>query len=81
VVRHAIYAAGHPPLPSFEAAAFGNATPGHWEMVREKPLRVKGLPGVKRAEFEVLVGYREGEMDEARLVVVGAVVSFRAAMR
>ena len=31
VVTHAMYAAGHPPLPGFETAAFSDAQPPHWQ--------------------------------------------------
>lgn len=31
VVTHAMYAAGHPPLPGFETAAFSEAQPPHWQ--------------------------------------------------
>jgi hypothetical protein len=36
VITHAMYAAGHPPLPSFEAATFGDAQPRHWQNLSEK---------------------------------------------
>lgn len=36
-VKHEWYAAGHPPLPGFEYAAFAAQMPAHW-----KPLRAKG---------------------------------------
>ena len=36
VVTHAMYAAGHPPLPGLETATFSDAMPRHWEYLREK---------------------------------------------
>ena len=36
VVTHAMYAAGHPPLPGFETATFSDAEPRHWQYLREK---------------------------------------------
>lgn len=36
VVTHAMYAAGHPPLPSFELAHYTEIQPRHWQLAREK---------------------------------------------
>lgn len=35
-VKHEWYAAGHPPLPSFELASFEAQMPVHWQSLREK---------------------------------------------
>jgi hypothetical protein len=35
-VTHAMYAAGHPPLPSFEFSTFASQMPVHWRSLREK---------------------------------------------
>jgi hypothetical protein len=35
-VKHEWYAAGHPPLPSFELASFEARMPVHWQSLREK---------------------------------------------
>jgi len=44
VVTHAMYAAGHPPLPGFETATFGDEEPRHWQYLREKtPERLSRL--------------------------------------
>ena len=37
VVTHAMYAAGHPPLPGIEITAYEDSMPSHWRSVREKP--------------------------------------------
>ncbi len=74
VITHAMYAAGHPPLSSFEAAAFGDSQPPHWESGREKlsaPGRAKRLnprPDPKNLE-------------QTQLVVAGGLVVFRESMR
>lgn len=34
-ITHAMYAAGHPPLPSFELVTFETQMPKHWEGIRE----------------------------------------------
>jgi hypothetical protein len=36
-VKHEWYAAGHPPLPSFELATFEAAMPVHWKSLSQKP--------------------------------------------
>jgi hypothetical protein len=52
VVTHAMYAAGHPPLPSFEVAAFSEYMPRHWYHTREIPwlktAEAKGGPTAKQ---------------------------------
>jgi hypothetical protein len=41
VVTHAMYVAGHPPLPSIEIATFSNEMPRHWELLKEKRGRIQ----------------------------------------
>ena len=41
VVTHAMYAAGHPPLPGIEVATFSDAQPRHWQYLREKKAEVQ----------------------------------------
>ena len=36
VITHAMYAAGHPPLPNFEPATFGRLEPPHWQFGNQK---------------------------------------------
>lgn len=36
-IKHEWYAAGHPPLPSFELATFEAEMPGHWKSLSQKP--------------------------------------------
>ncbi|MCA8999708.1 MAG: hypothetical protein KDA80_22115 [Planctomycetaceae bacterium] len=45
VITHEMYAAGHPPLPSFELATFVAQQPQHWRDFEEK------APGIK-ADFQ-----------------------------
>jgi hypothetical protein len=66
VVTHAMYAAGHPPLGSIEVAAFGDEQPAHWQERREKS------PDVQR-----LQGFREGELDRSRQLVLGGLVTLK----
>jgi hypothetical protein len=71
VVTHAMYAAGHPPLPGFEAATFSDAQSRHWEYLAEKSperwKRLKPLPDRRNLE-------------RTQLVVVNALVSLRESM-
>src|SRR5262249_6382040 len=69
VVTHAMYAAGHPPLPSFETATFGDAMPRHWKLLKEKPAAVQRL-----------LQYDPEELEQSHVVVGGAVAEFRQAM-
>ena len=44
-VKHEWYAAGHPPLPSFELASFQAQMPTHWKSLREKgPFKYRDAP-------------------------------------
>jgi len=44
-VKHEWYAAGHPPLPSFELASFQEQMPRHWKSLREKgPFKYRDAP-------------------------------------
>jgi hypothetical protein len=44
-VKHEWYAAGHPPLPSFELASFEEQMPRHWKSLREKgPFKYRDAP-------------------------------------
>jgi hypothetical protein len=41
VITHAMYAAGHPPLPAFEVATFSRRLPQHWRNRRDVPFLLK----------------------------------------
>jgi hypothetical protein len=70
VVTHAMYAAGHPPLPGLEAATFSEAQPRHWQYLREKPDAIQKELGFNRAKRE-----------QTDLVVASGIVALREAMR
>ena len=69
VVTHLMYAAGHPPLPSFEIGDFCDMLPRHWQLLAEKESGARDLLHVK-----------DGELEQTKLVVVGAAAAFRQAM-
>ncbi|MFO0852132.1 MAG: multiheme c-type cytochrome [Gemmataceae bacterium] len=81
-VTHAMYAAGHPPLPPFELATFSRDEPRHW-----RPAAAVDFTGGARDEIakqlkapgklKELFHYRAGEVEAARLVAVGAVTALR----
>ncbi len=62
ILTHAMYAAGHPPLPPFELAQFTDAEPRHWQLLREKSperrqrLGIDGTPDRFEQTRELLLG-------------------------
>ena len=75
VVTHAMYAAGHPPLPGLETATFSQAEPPHWWAMRDVPF-LKRDPG----RLKTLYGANGFATQQAKLVAVGGLVAFREAM-
>jgi Cytochrome c554 and c-prime len=72
VVTHTMYAAGHPPLPSFETATFSEAQPRHWESLAEKtPERRNRLNPVRDRR----------NLDQSQLVVVSGLVALRESIK
>jgi hypothetical protein len=71
VVTHAMYAAGHPPLPGLEVATFSDAMPRHWQYLAEKK------PGVQK-----ILGYdpEKSSLERSELVLVAGLVSLRESM-
>ncbi len=70
VITHAMYAAGHPPLPSIEVAAFSDEQPRHWKYQKEK------LPRI-----QVLLGFNPNRLEQTELVAVSGIVTLRESMR
>jgi hypothetical protein len=71
VITHDMYAAGHPPLPSFEVATFCNSLPRHWELMREKSGQLQ-----KEAYH-----WNSKELEQTKLVIVGFAASLRDSMK
>ena len=71
VVTHAMYAAGHPPLPGVELSAFSDAMPRHWKYLAEKPVEVQ-----KILEYDLA----KSGLERTQLVVIAGLVSFRESM-
>jgi hypothetical protein len=71
-VTHAMYAAGHPPLPSFDVAAFSTQMPPHWQSLRDKPAAVQAALHVDPAH---------GRSENTELVIIGSVAALRDTVR
>jgi hypothetical protein len=71
VITHAMYAAGHPPLPSFEPATFSEFQPRHWQYLREKaPHRQARLQPFDHTDLE-----------HAELAAISGPILLRESMR
>ncbi|HEV3136610.1 MAG TPA: multiheme c-type cytochrome, partial [Pirellulales bacterium] len=70
VITHEMYAAGHPPLPGIEVAAFSDEMPRHWQYVKEKSRAVQETFKFVPSRFE-----------ESQVVLVGGMATFRETMR
>jgi hypothetical protein len=72
IVTHAMMAAGHPPLPSFELASFSQKLPPHWYALKDTPY-------LQKASKEIQDKYHFGTADfqEARLAQATATVGMR----
>jgi hypothetical protein len=68
-VTHEMYAAGHPPLPGIEIAAFSDEQPRHWQYLREKD-----------EEIRKLLEFRSGRMEQTELIAVSGLVTLRRAL-
>jgi hypothetical protein len=71
LVTHAMYAAGHPPLPSFEPASFSDMEPRHWQYLGEKT----------KAQRDRLRPFHESNLEAAELVAVSGPIMLRESMR
>ena len=76
-VTHDMYAAGHPPLPGFEAAMFCDEMPRHWQTLREKDSKElwkeQGYDGKTREQTQLLlVGSAVGLGESLRLIAAQA---------
>jgi hypothetical protein len=79
-VTHDMYAAGHPPLPSFETATFSDQMPRHWRYRQEKRQDLTTrFPGKGEEVTRLLRHSGEGE-ERTRLALVSAAVVLRQNM-
>ncbi len=78
VVTHAMFAAGHPPLPSFEIVNFSRNEPQHWRNPVDVPYFGKNADNA-----EVVANYhlKDRKFFEIQFSLIGAVVAFRENLR
>jgi hypothetical protein len=72
VITHVMYAAGHPPLPNFEPATYGELEPRHWQVQAEKSAR--------RPRPVQPAGARP-DLEQTKLVLVGELVVLRETLK
>lgn len=70
VITHEMYAAGHPPLPSFELESFADNQPKHWRPLDKKNPKVWKL-----------FGYQGDESLRTRQLLISAAVSLETMLR
>jgi hypothetical protein len=76
VLTHAMYAAGHPPLPGIEISTFSESMPDHWEYLGEK--RQGRRPEVRKA-LEAMLDL--DKLEHTELVAVSGLVPLRESLR
>lgn len=69
LITHAMYAAGHPPLPAFDMESFGKAMGPHWKRVWKKSPQIQQEAAEK--------GYRTESASESQRSLIGALVALR----
>lgn len=76
IVTHAMFAAGHPPLPGFEAQTFGTQMPAHWRRFEDKPTELQA--DVLKKTPEML---SPGPVPKTRQLLVGGVVNLQQSLQ
>ena len=84
VITHEMYAAGHPPLPSFELSQFVHQMPRHWRRLEEKPKSLSKNVIEKLSQFNqdcdfALIG--DNELAATKLTVISTLVTLEESMR
>jgi hypothetical protein len=86
VITHAMYAAGHPPLPPFEVATFCANLPQHWRDLKDVPFfqnlaANKDLSDKDRKQIAEWYDLVNAPVAQTRLTLVGGLVALRQTMR
>jgi len=76
IVTHAMYAAGHPPLPPIEIATFASNLPQHWRDAKDVPYFQNPSPETRKNYHLEAVDYQR-----TKLALISSVVAFRESMR
>jgi hypothetical protein len=84
-ITHDMYAAGHPPLPNIEFAAFCEEMPRHWEYLREKNQII--LPDKNQTVLDIILQDRAPEerkiladSERTQVAVIGGAVALRTSL-
>jgi uncharacterized membrane protein len=75
VVTHAMYAAGHPPLPGFEVASFSRNMPPHWNDFKDIEFFKKADAKFRKQNYG-----DDADFPQTRLLLTGGIDSLRAMM-
>jgi hypothetical protein len=78
-VSHAMYAAGHPPLPGIELATFLEAMPVHWRNIREKGHFEKRAEYLA-ATFPATAAAIDQDLPRTKAVLVGGIMALRQSL-
>jgi hypothetical protein len=76
VITHAMYAAGHPPLPPVEIALFSKNLPQHWRDAKSVRYLDPTNPKIRR-DYHL----EAGDYENTRQALAGSVMAFRTTMR
>jgi hypothetical protein len=76
VITHAMYAAGHPPLPAMEIATFAQNQPQHWRNASEVPYFQNASEKIKQDYHLTPLQFQQ-----TRFALVGAIVALRETMQ
>src|SRR5262249_18866697 len=75
-ITHAMYAAGHPPLPAIEIATFAQNQPQHWRNASDVPYFQNATDKIKQDYHLVPLQFQQ-----TRFALVGAIVALRETMQ
>lgn len=86
IITHEMYAAGHPPLPSFELSQFVRQMPRHWRRFEEKPKYarigyLKDLETVNKPPTEAEFQFTKEKNPILKATVISALVTLEESMR
>jgi len=86
IITHEMYAAGHPPLPSFELSQFVRQMPRHWRRFDEKPEGVrlayqKQKQALVQPQEQTAVDFDADEFAITRATLVSSLVAFEESLR
>lgn len=86
VVTHAMFAAGHPPLPPIELATFSRNEPQHWRDAKDVPYFSKDFKGNDPAKLDFDAKEKNYHLKDSaylrtKFALVGAAIALRDTMR